>query len=61
MSLRDLGAVSGQLRRRHDLNVLAMEALAAAVHLGADVFISGPSPNLQVALAAEGRDVALWT
>lgn len=59
LSLRDLAPRIGQLRARHDLNILGMEALAAATHLGAAVFISAPSPRLQAALRAEGRDVTL--
>jgi hypothetical protein len=55
LSLRDLGPVIGHLRARHDLNILAMEALAAASRLEADVFLSAPSPRLLDALRAEGR------
>lgn len=57
LSLRDLGPLIGQLRRRHELNILGMEALAAAVHLGAEVHLSAPSPRLESALRAEGRQV----
>jgi hypothetical protein len=49
----------GQLRERHVLNILGMEALAAATRLGADVFLSASSPRLEVALRAEGRDVTV--
>jgi hypothetical protein len=45
----------GQLRNRHDLNILGMEVLAAAVHLEADVYLSAPSPRLQEALIRESR------
>lgn len=55
VSLRDLGPVIGRLRRRHELNILGMEALASAVHLEATVFLSAPSPRLQLALNLEGR------
>lgn len=55
LSLRDLGPVIGRLRARHDLNILAMEALAAATRLEAEVFLSAPSPRLLDALRAEGR------
>jgi hypothetical protein len=55
LSLRDLGPLIGQLRARHDLNILAMEALAAASRLEAEVFLSAPSPRLLDALRAEGR------
>jgi hypothetical protein len=55
VSLRDLGPLIGQLRARHDLNILGMEALAAASRLDAEVFLSAPSPRLVEALTAEGR------
>jgi hypothetical protein len=55
MSFRDLGPVIGHLRARHDLNMLGMEVLAAAVHLEAGVYLSAPSPRLQRALIAESR------
>ena len=59
ISLRELAPLIGQLRRRHDLNILNMEILAASVHLGATVFLSAPSPRLQRALAVEGRSTEL--
>lgn len=59
LSLRDLGPLIGQLRARHDLNILGMEALAAATRLGADVFLSASSPRLEAALRAEGRGVSV--
>jgi hypothetical protein len=55
VSLRELAPVIGQLRNRHDLNILGMEVLAAAVHLEADVYLSSPSPRLQEALVRESR------
>jgi len=55
LSLRHLGPVIGRLRSRHSLNLLAAEALAAATALEADVFLSAPSPKLEVAIVAEGR------
>ena len=55
LSLRDLGPLIGQLRTRHNLNILGMEVLAAASRLEADVFLSAPSPRLLEALEAEGR------
>jgi hypothetical protein len=57
VSLRELGPLIGHLRSRHDLNLLGIEALAAAVHLGADVYLSAPSPRLEAALRTEGRRV----
>lgn len=58
-SLRDLAPVMGQLSRRHKLNALGIEALAAAVYLEADVYLSAPSPRLQNALIAENRHVVI--
>ena len=55
VSLRELGPVIGRLRARHALNVLGMEALAAATYLAADVYLSAPAPRLQQAVAEEGR------
>jgi hypothetical protein len=61
ISLRELGPVIGQLRRGHNLNVLGMEALAAATQLEATVFLSAPSPLLEAALVQEGRRVKVGT
>lgn len=58
-SLRELGPVIGQLRARHDLNILGMEALAAATRLEANVFLTAPSPRLEAALNAERRQVTV--
>jgi hypothetical protein len=57
VSLRRLGPVIGRLRQRHSLNVLGLEALAAAEVLDADVFLTAPSPRLEAAVAAEGHRV----
>ncbi len=54
LSLRELGPVIVQLRARHNLDILSMEALAAATRLGAAVILSAPSPRLEAALKAEG-------
>lgn len=59
LSLRELGPLIGRHRRRFELNILGMEALAAAVHLDADVFLSAASPRLETALRAEGRCVTI--
>ena len=56
-SLRTLAPLIGQLSRRHRLNALGIEVLAAAIHLQADVYLSAPSPRLQEALLAEHRHV----
>jgi hypothetical protein len=61
ISLQELGPVIGRLRRDHDLNVLGMEALAAATQLEATVFLSASSPLLEAALAQEGRRVRVRT
>ena len=58
-SLRTLGPLIGHLRGRHRLNALGIEALAAAVHLQADVFLAAPSPRLEDALRAEGLHVEI--
>lgn len=56
LSLRTLAPTMGNLRRSHPtLNVLALEALAAAATLEADVFASAHSPQLEAALSKEGR------
>jgi hypothetical protein len=59
VSLRDLGPIIGRLRSRHQLNVLGMEALAAAVHLRAHVRLSANSPKLEAALRTEGLPVTV--
>ena len=59
ISLRELAPQMGELRRHHSLNVLGMEALAAAKRLDADVFLSAASPKLQAALAREGLSVRI--
>ena len=61
LSLRTLGPLIGQLRQRHDLNILGMEALAAARDLRADVHLSAASPRLEAALHAEGLHVVVQT
>lgn len=59
VSLRDLGPSIGRLRSRHQLNILGMEALAAALHLEAHVHLSANSPKLEAALATEGLTVTV--
>lgn len=61
LSLRELAPSIGQLRTRHSLNILGMEVLAAAIALGAEVFLSSASPRLQAALATEHRKFRLLT
>ncbi len=60
VSLRTLAPLMGRLRRRHRrLNLLSSEALAAALHLDADVYLLTPSPPLEEALASEGRQAII--
>lgn len=59
VSLRDLGPIIGRLRSRHQLNILSMEALAAATYLKAQVLLSAQSPSLEAALKAEGLVVTV--
>jgi len=59
LSLRTLGPTIGRLRLDHQLNILSLEALAAAIHLQATVVLSTRSPRLEEALAAEGRHFEL--
>jgi hypothetical protein len=53
ISLRELAPDIGRLRRGHTLNILATEALAAAIRLEAEVVLATPSPRLQRALDYE--------
>ncbi len=57
MSLRALGPTIAGLRAKYQLNILALEALAAASILDAEVYLSASSPLLERALADEGRRV----
>lgn len=57
ISLRTLGPLMGELRQRHRLNLLSSEAVAAAVHLQADVVLASNSPQLEAALRAENLHV----
>ena len=60
VSLRTLAPLIGRLRSRHrQLNLLSVEALAAALHLNAPVYLLTPSPPLQNALTAEGRQAVI--
>jgi hypothetical protein len=53
VSLRELAPDIGRLRRHHSLNILAIEVLAAAIHLDAEVVLASSSPRLQTALSTE--------
>ena len=63
VSLRDLAPLIGQLRARHQLNILGMEALAAAVYLATrdsvTVQLTARSPKLEEALRSEGVAVRI--
>lgn len=61
LSLRTLAPAIGQLRQRHELNILGMESLAAATQLQADVYLSATSPRLEAALRAENIRVDVAT
>ncbi len=61
LSLRQLGPTIARLRQHHRLNILGIEALAAAVLLGAHVFLSAPSPMLEAALEIESLTVNVAT
>jgi hypothetical protein len=57
LSLRQVGPTIAQLRQHHQLNILGIEALAAASVLDAQVFLSAPSPMLEAALTFENLKV----
>jgi hypothetical protein len=60
MSLRELVPVMSELLLQHRLNVLSLEALGAAVHLGAEVLVAAENdgPLLRAAVTASGRRYA---
>ena len=57
ISLRELAPTIATLRGDHQLNILNIEALAAATLLDAEVFLSASSPELEKALQRENRTV----
>lgn len=59
VSLRTLAPLIGRLRAEHNLNILASEAVAAAIHLDAAVLLSIRAPRLEQALTAEGLPVTV--
>lgn len=61
LSLRELAPTIALLRRRHQLNILGLEALAVAVLLQANVFLSVNSLLLEAALASENLSVTVGT
>jgi hypothetical protein len=59
VSLRELGPSLARLRQDHKLNILTSEALAAAVHLNAHVYLSASSPLLERALTQRNLKVKI--
>jgi hypothetical protein len=57
LSLRELGPGIARLRQDHQLNILSIEALAAARRLQANVYLSASSPQLEQALRSAGLRV----
>jgi hypothetical protein len=57
LSLRELGPTIAELRRDHQLNILSIEALAAATRLEAHVYLSASSPQLEKALRSAKLNV----
>lgn len=57
LSLRELGPTIAELRSRHQLNILSIEALAAASRLNAHVHLSASSPKLEQALRSANLEV----
>lgn len=55
--LRELAPTIATHRQHHQLNILGLEALAAATLLRARVFLSAPSPLLEGALELEDLSV----
>ncbi|MBI2704361.1 MAG: hypothetical protein HYX32_03590 [Actinobacteria bacterium] len=59
ISLRELGPTIAQWRQHHELNILSIEALAAATLLRANVYLSAASPQLEAALRSERLKVTV--
>ncbi|MEZ5142412.1 MAG: hypothetical protein R2726_07815 [Acidimicrobiales bacterium] len=57
LSLRELGPIIAQLRLHHQLDILGIEALAAATRLQANVYLSARSPQLEQALRSANLTV----
>ncbi|MEZ5135427.1 MAG: hypothetical protein R2699_10335 [Acidimicrobiales bacterium] len=51
------GPTIAELRSRHQLNILSIEALAAASQLNAHVYLSASSPQLEQALRSANLKV----
>ena len=59
VSFRVLGPLMADLVERHRLNALSLEALAAALHLGAAIALARGSENPTLIEAAEAEGVAV--
>lgn len=61
VSLRELAPAMARLSRRHRLNAISLEALAATIHLDAVVHVGrgNLSPQLRKALVAESRELVV--
>lgn len=57
LGLRELGPSIARLRQGKQLNILSIEALAAATRLQANVYLSAASPRLEQALRSAGLKV----
>ncbi len=56
-SLRELAPSMAEVVERHRLNVMSLEALAAGLHLGADILLAVGSENPALIAAAEVEGV----
>lgn len=61
LSLREIVPMMGELSSIHRLNLLSLEALGAAVHLGADVLVAAHNdgPSLRAAVGSAGLDYSI--
>lgn len=61
LSLREIAPVMAELSSVHRLNVLSLEALGAAVHLGADVLVAleNDGPSLRAAVTSVGLEYSV--
>jgi len=59
LSLREVGPSIARLRQQHQLNILGIEALPAARHLQAGVYLSASSPRLEQPLRSANLKVGL--
>jgi hypothetical protein len=59
--LRELAPAMGRLSQHYVMSTLSLEALAAALHLQANVYGVAKSPGLEAALRLEGLEYVLYT